>query len=133
MAGEKKTEMSPQEKKARRIQARVRENQARRAEREALAMQKWSVMRQKGMLHYVIKQGLFAWTLMTSVIYILLLGVSLKFQFTPEIWLQIGAAVLFFAIGGVLFGFATWYLSESRYKRHMSAKSAMIDAKKRKK
>ncbi len=133
MAGEKKTELSAQEKKARRAQARMKENQARRAEREALAMEKWAGMRQKGMTHYVIKQGLFAWTLMTSVIYILLLGVSLKFQFTAEIWLQIGAAVLFFAIGGVLFGLATWFLSESRYKRHLAVKSAARESKKRKK
>lgn len=133
MAGEKKTELSTQEKKARRAQARMKENQVRRAEREALAMEKWAGMRQKGMRHYVIKQGLFAWTLMTSVVYILLLGISLKFQFTTEIWIQIGAAVLFFAIGGVLFGLATWFLSESRYKRHLAAKTAAREMKKRKK
>jgi len=120
MAGEKKTELTPQEKKARRAQFRAKENQARRAERVAQAMERWAVMRQKGMRHYVIKQGLITWTLMTSVIYILLMGVSLKFQFTSEIMLQIAAAVFFFAVGGVLFGMATWYLSESRYKRHLA-------------
>lgn len=133
MAGEIKKDLTPEEKKAKRVQSRVRENQARRRMREALAMERWAVMRQKGMRHYVIKQGLITWTLMTSLIYVLLLGVSLKFQFTSEILLQIGAAVFFFAIGGVLFGTATWYLSESRYKRHLAEKERMRVQKKGKK
>jgi uncharacterized integral membrane protein len=133
MAGEKKSDLTPQEKKARRAQARAQETRARRAEREAMAMERWAVMRQKGMRHYVIKQGLITWTLMTSLIYILLLGVSLKFQFTSEILLQVGMAVFFFAIGGVLFGTATWYLSESRYKRHLAEKERLRTLKRGKK
>lgn len=133
MAGEKKSDLTPQEKKARRAQARVRENQTRRAEREAFAMDRWAVMRQKGMRRYVIKNGLITWTLMTSLIYILLLGVSLKFQFTSEIMVQVAAAVFFFAIGGVMFGMATWYLSESRYKRHLAEKERQRALKKGKK
>lgn len=133
MAGEKKVELTPQVKKARRAQSRARENQARRADRESMAMERWAVMRQKGMRHYVIKQGLITWTLMTSLIYILLLGVSIKFKFTSEILLQLGAAVFFFAIGGILFGTATWYLSESRYKRHLAEKERLRAQKKGKK
>jgi Flp pilus assembly protein TadB len=117
MAGHNKPEKTAAEKKAQRSNDRVRQNQTRRTLREKQNMEKWAQQRKKGMMNYVIKNGLIAWTLMTSVIYVLLLGVTYKFKFSPEMLSQIAIAILFFAIGGVLFGFATWYVSESKFKR----------------
>lgn len=133
MAGQHKPELTPAEKKARRAQARVRENQARRMERETYAMEKWTRMRQKGMMHYVLKQGLLLWTSLTSIIYVILLGVTLNFKFTSEVFAQIAIAVGFFAIGGILFGLATWYLSETKYKHYLLKKEQKRIDKKSKK
>lgn len=133
MAGDKKPAMTAKEQRAKRAQARAKENQILRAQREALAMEKWALIRAKGMMRYVVRHGLLMWTLMTTGIYILLLGVTLKFKFTSEVILQIGFAVAFFAIGGILFGLATWYLSESRFKHHQAQRLKQKEAKKSKK
>lgn len=120
MGKREKVEKTPAEKRAKRASDRARENQTRRLQRTKLGMEKWTLVRSRGMLKYVVKNGLVSWTLLTSLIFIVLLGVTYKFKFNSEILTQIGQAVIFFAIGGTLFGIASWYLSESKYKRYQS-------------
>lgn len=80
----------------------------------------WKTTREKSKWKFVFIHGVIAWGTITAIILFLLnwgLDHSFKTNLDSEIWARILKISLSPYLGGLLYGFTIWYLSEKRYKK----------------
>ncbi|MFZ5353505.1 MAG: hypothetical protein ACOZCL_12405 [Bacillota bacterium] len=92
----------------------------------------WTRMREKGKLRFILKYGVLCWGTLTGILTGLLsnitdYGFTISFLSTAVFWVEIIGRIIFFQIGGILFGLVMWHTNESGWKKENSRRTTYID------
>lgn len=82
------------------------------------AIERWEKQRAKGRTRYILQIGVFGWGL--AMFIAMTFVVNRPVQLTPS---TIALSAIIWLLGGALFGFVTWTMSERKYRKHMNAQS----------
>ncbi|BEP29623.1 hypothetical protein [Helicovermis profundi] len=94
-------------------------NRAEKKKRENNSwLKKWEETRKMGIIKYTILYGVLMWGALTSLFFQIINRLSKNFTLI-SFKSQVLMPTLTFMIGGIFVGIALWYLSESKYKKHM--------------
>ncbi|MEM7784733.1 MAG: hypothetical protein AAF623_15390 [Planctomycetota bacterium] len=78
---------------------------------------KWTETRKRGMIYFVVVYGVLAWGLGTGILWSLLTSMMSGWEGTS---LRFTLGLIFFPIGGILFGVLMWFILEKQYKKRLT-------------
>ncbi|KGX91628.1 hypothetical protein N781_03875 [Pontibacillus halophilus JSM 076056 = DSM 19796] len=88
---------------------------------------KWEKIREKGKKNYIIYYGVLGWGLSAGILSFILgevfdHGLNITNYFTGDWLLSLVIGLVSFLLGGILFGYCMWGISESYYHDKYSNK-----------
>ena len=76
---------------------------------------RWHALREKGMLRFILVQGVLQWGIGTAVLWLVIMTVFAGDSF--DVVASAPLALVIFPAGGVLFGFLMWFALDSISRR----------------
>lgn len=83
------------------------------------ALKRWETIRQKGKMRFILENGVLMWGVPMFVVMTFLVNPQKDRQEHKGSLILISAVI--WAIGGLLFGWTVWTISEKRYQKFLAA------------